>query len=150
MTQYAAQPAGGGVAVQRLSLIQCYINFPIYAALVKKKKKKSKAREQFEVGVRLQLLMLVLPPTHRNDFYIPRGCLSFVSNLSAKRFLSPMKLMVKRKKKKQQIPPRSCLFFFPPLLISYTQFPVAPRPVGLGSNFKAWKQLLCSHVITDE
>lgn len=38
--------AQGSVAVQQLSLIQCYINFPIYAALVK-----YKALKHFEVAV---------------------------------------------------------------------------------------------------
>lgn len=35
MTQYAAHQLKAAVAVKQLSLIQCYINFPIYAALVK-------------------------------------------------------------------------------------------------------------------
>lgn len=38
--------AQGSVAVQQLSLIQCYINFPIYAALVR-----FKAPKHFEVAV---------------------------------------------------------------------------------------------------
>lgn len=87
MTQYAAQPARGGVAVEQLSLIQCYINFPIYAALVKIWSPGAfwGARVTFVVDAcshpDAQRLLFIL------YFYIHVwGCLSFVSYLSQVRF----------------------------------------------------------------
>lgn len=112
MTQYAAQPAGGGVAVQRLSLIQCYINFPIYAALVKEKEKIQSPGAVW--GGRATSVVDACSPSDAQKWFLHSQrvfiiCVQFIS----KEVFKPDETDGEKKEKKPTNPPPQLPVFFP-------------------------------------